>query len=223
MLPVMNQSRKLTNRAFTLIELLVVIGIIAILVGVAAPGLTGSMLTGRIAQATAHARQVALALRMYAQDNDGNFPENTSFQSSNDAFRELFPGYMDTEAIFAVASSPVGKKADNAIEPRERILARGENHWAYVQGLSTTSNSNWPLVVDHSDGSGHFGNDPSQPGGSWRGTKAILVRCDTSAAALKLHGTGKKRYLPRYNDDQKNALSVRDYMGEGAKLLEPAR
>lgn len=219
----MNKSRKLTYPAFTLIELLVVIGIIAILVGVAAPGLTSSMLSGRIAQATAHARQVALALRMYAQDNEGAFPENANFQSSNEAFRELFPEYLETEAIFAVASSPVGKKADNAIEPRERILAHGENHWAYVQGLSTTSNSSWPLVVDHSDGSGYYRSDPSQPGGTWRGTKSILVRCDTSAAALKLHGTASKRYLPRHNDDRKNALSVRDYMGDGAKLLEPLK
>ena len=181
------------------------------------------MINGRIAQATAHARQVALALRMYAQDNDGVFPDDTNFQSSNEAFRELFPEYLETEAIFPVASSAVGKKADNAIEPRARILARGENHWAYVQGLGTTSNSSWPFVVDHSDGTGHFGSEPSQPGGTWRGTKAILVRCDTSAAALKLHGTGKKRYLPRYNDDRKNALSVRDYMGDNAKLLEPAK
>ena len=219
----MNQLRKSGYRAFTLIELLVVIGIIAILAGIAGPGLTTAMLNGRITQATAHARQVALALRMYAQDNDGVFPDKDTYQSSNDAFRELFPEYLETEAIFPVASSPIGKKADNAIEPPARILARGENHWAFVQGLSTTSNASWPLVVDHSDGSGHYHSDPSQPGGTWRGTKAIVVRCDTSAAALKLQGTGQKRYLPRYNDDGKNALNVRDYMGESPKLLEPAK
>jgi len=220
----MNQLRTRRNLpAFTLIELLVVIGIISILIGVAAPGLNNAMLSGKITQATAHARQVALALRMFAQDNEGNFPNDPKFATSNDAFRELFPGYMQTEAIFPVGSSPIGKKADNATEPETRVLERGENHWAYVQGLNTSSHPSWPLVVDHTDGSGHYGDAETQPGGTWRGTKAIVVRTDTSAATPKLQGTGKKRFLPRHNDDRKNALNVRDYMGEEAKLLEPAR
>jgi len=214
--------------AFTLIELLVVISIIAILAGIAAPALTSAALTGRIAQAVNSARQVGLGLRMYAQDNDGAFPydrddEGNAIVSSNDAFRQLIPAYMDSEAVFAVGSSPVAKRADNNISSREKILARGENHWAYIAGLSTSSNSLWPLIVDHTDGSGRYTDKETDPGGTWKGTKAVVVRTDNSAASVKLLGTGRHRYLPRHDNKQMNALDVRDYMGSGAKLLEPVR
>ena len=219
----MKTPRRLFHPAFTLIELLVVIGIIALLVGLAAPGLNTAILSGKITQATSNARQIAIALRGYAQENDGAFPDNKTYATSNDVYRELIPTYIDAETVFAVGNSPVGKKADNVVEPRGRILERGENHWAYVQGLNTSSHSMWPLIADHTDGSGHYTDTETEPGGTWRGTKAIIVRTDTSAAAVKLLGTGKQRYLPRYNDPQKNALEVRDYMGENAKLLEPEK
>src|SRR5207247_917338 len=124
---------------FTLIELLVVIGIIALLVSLAGPGLNTAMLNGKITQATAHARQIAIALRTYAQDNEGAFPDDKSYASANDAYRQLIPTYIDAEVVFAVSSSPVGKKVDNVVEPKSRALERGENHWAYVSGLTTSS------------------------------------------------------------------------------------
>src|SRR5262249_46047023 len=116
---------------------------------------------------------------------------------------------------------PVGKKADNKIEPESRALERGENHWAYVSGLGETSNPSWPLVVDHTDGSGYYTNVEGEKGGTWRGLKAIVIRCDSSAQAIRLSGKGSKRFLPRHDDDQRNALSVGDYMGRDARLLEP--
>ena len=53
--------------------------------------------------------------------------------------------------------------------------------------------------------------------------RRIVIRTDTSANAVKLLGTGVKRYIPRFDDKAKNALELKDYMGDGAKLLEPAR
>jgi prepilin-type N-terminal cleavage/methylation domain-containing protein len=219
----MKTPRRHIRPAFTLIELLVVIGIIAILVGLAGPGLTSAMLSGKITQATAHARQIALGLRTFAQDNEGAFPDGKDFATSNDAYRDLIPNYIDSEVVFTVGNSPVGKKADNVVEPKSRALERGENHWAYVSGLTTSSHSMWPLVVDHTDGSGHYTDLEASPGGTWRGTKGIIVRTDTSAAAIRLLGSGSKRYIPRFNDTQKNALEVRDYMGENVRLLEPEK
>jgi prepilin-type N-terminal cleavage/methylation domain-containing protein len=214
--------------AFTLIELLVVISIIAILAGIAAPALTGAIFTGKITQAVNSVRQVGLGLRLYAQDNDGAYPadrddEGKAITASNDAFRQLIPAYMDSEAVFAVASSPVGKRADNNTSSPEKILARGENHWAYIAGLTTSSNSAWPLVVDHTDGSGRYTDKETDPGGTWKGTKAVVLRADNSAASFRLLGTGRQRYLPRHDNKQKNALDIRDYMGNGARLLEPLR
>ncbi len=223
----MNIPRKIST-AFTLIELLVVISIIAILASIAAPTYGIAVLNGKIAQATQSARQIGLALRLFAQDNDGAFPadrddQGQSIMTSNDAFRQLIPAYVDSELIFAIGSSPVGKHADNNMAAPAKILERGENHWACIAGLNTSSNSAWPLVVDHTDGTGHYTDKETEPGGTWKGTKAVVVRTDNSAASIKLLGTGKSRYLPRHDDRQKNALDVRDYMATGAQLLEPAR
>ena len=104
----MKTPRRHIRPAFTLIELLVVIGIIAILVGLAGPGLGIAILNGKITQATAHARQIAIGLRAYSQDNEGAFPDNKAYASSNDAYRDLIPNYIDSEAVFPVGNSPVG-------------------------------------------------------------------------------------------------------------------
>jgi hypothetical protein len=63
----------------------------------------------------------------------------------------------------------------------------------------------------------------SKPGGTWRGGKAVVIRCDGGAVAAKLGGSGSKRFIPRYDDSKKNALQVREYMGDAARLLEPMR
>ena len=214
--------------AFTLIELLVVISIIAILAGIAVPAFTGAMINTRLTKSMSDARQIGLALRIYSGDNDGAFPEgkndyNQEISNSNDAFRNLIPTYLQTESIFTVATSKAGAKADNKVATASEILQRGENHWAYISGLNSTSNSMWPLIVDHTDGSGFYTDKETELGGTWKGTKAIVIHADISAGTVKLMGAGSKRYLPRFDDRSKNALDLKDYMGDGAKLLEPAR
>lgn len=211
------------HTAFTLIELLVVIAIVAMLADMASGGFLQAMMTAKITKATGDAKQIGLALRSYAGDHDGAMPSGPELNSSNDAFRELFPVYMQVESNFAEASSPVGKRVDNKIEPSERALERGENHWAFITGTTDTSLPLWPLIVDHTDGSGRYTTDEHSPGGTWRGTKAVMIRVDGGAEAKPLKGTGKQRFLPRYDDDGKNALQVSEYMGDAARLLEPER
>lgn len=221
-----NLSRQ--TAGFSLIELLVVIAIIAILAGTAMPALQQALLTGKQTQALGHARQIGMALRLYANDCDGQFPSQQSnpeesITTANDAFRLLVTnGYVETESIFAVPGSKAGGKADNKIDTPAQILARGENHWAYVAGLNSSSNSNWPLIVDHTDGSGFYSDQENDLGGTWKGRKGLVIRADSSAQMIQLKGVGRKRFLPRHNDVRLNALQVRDYMGDDAKLLEPA-
>src|SRR4030095_10234612 len=219
----MNKHRYYVKTAFTLIELLVVIAIIALLVGIAGPGLNSAMINAKVTRATGDVRQIGLVLRGYAQDNSGAYPDSANFTNSNEAFRELFPAYMMVESNFAVPSSPVGKKADNKIEPENRVLERGENHWAYIAGLTDSSHPLWPLIVDHTDGSGYYGTNENKPGGTWRGGKAVVLRCDGGAVAIKLEGSGAKRFIPRHDDSRKNALQVKEYMGDAIRLLEPMR
>jgi hypothetical protein len=130
---------------------------------------------------------------------------------------------VDNERIFAVAGSKAGATADNQMTGAAEILKTGENHWAYISGLNSSSNSNWPLIVDHTDGSGTYSTRENTFGGTWLAAKTVVVFTDGSAQIKPLQGAGEKRYLPRYDDRTKNALLVDEYMGDGVKLLEPAR
>jgi hypothetical protein len=175
-----------------------------------------------------NSRQIGLGLRMYANDNDGAMPgealeEGGMASTSNAAFRVLVPTYIDNEQVFTVPSSKVGGKADNDISSKAKILERNENHWAYVAGLSTSSKSTWPLIVDHTTGSGYYSDREGDVGGTWKGTKAVVVHADNSAKLIKLLGKGTRMYVPRADDNDKNALTVQDYMGDTVRLLEPAK
>lgn len=58
-------------RAFTLIELLVVVAIVALLIGLLAPGLAGARRAGQAARCMSNQRQLITAWTMYAGDADG--------------------------------------------------------------------------------------------------------------------------------------------------------
>lgn len=225
-IPIMNK-RNLRN-AFTLIELLTVISIIAILAGIAVPAIQHAVKIGKMSSAMSGARQIGMALKMYAGDNDGNYPAKQNsygedIVTSNDAFRSLIPTYLDVEKIFTVAGSKTGATADENIQDAAHILQPGENNWAFVSGLNSTSKSNWPLIVDATDGNGTYSTQEGALGGTWGGTNAVVVYADSSARVAPLLGTGNTRYLPRPDDKTKNALMLSEYMGDTPKLLEPAQ
>jgi prepilin-type N-terminal cleavage/methylation domain-containing protein len=214
--------------AFTLIELLVVISIIALLAGIALPVYRTAMMTGQQAAALQNARQIAIALRSCATDQGGVFISGTAnaygqqIQNSNDAFRSLIPAYLDNEQVFIVPGSVDGPKTDNKMDTYTQMLTPGENHWAYIEGLTETSSSLWPLVVDGANANGNYTTDQTALGGVWKGTKAIVVNTDTSAHLVPLLGPNTARYIPRFDDSTKDELQITEYMGSGVQLLEPA-
>ena len=102
--------------AFTLIELLIVITIIAVLASIALPAFTGVKERADQTKDLSNAKQIALALRQFAIDNNGSYPAKapaadysdapaTPPNTSNDAFWWLIPTYLQSEGIFAISGS----------------------------------------------------------------------------------------------------------------------
>jgi prepilin-type N-terminal cleavage/methylation domain-containing protein len=225
--PIVSAPKDLT-RAFTLIELLTVTAIIAVLSAAIFPGVKASMRNAQMNAAMQNARQISIALINYAADFEGTFPgvadpdSGDEASNSNDVFRRLFPGYIDAERVFAVAGSAWGPLADGRIDEQSEVLEPGENHWAYIAGLTNTSRSDWPLLVDGTNGEGGYGSLKTEKGGLWEGSKAIVVRVGGSAELVRLKGDPDDRYLPRYGYPEENALAIEAYMGDGPTFLDPA-
>ncbi|MBS0658036.1 MAG: type II secretion system protein [Verrucomicrobia bacterium] len=238
-----------SESAFTLIELLVVITIIGILAGIALPAYTSVQEKAAQTKTLAQAKQIGLTLKLYAGDNDGVFPSkqldpNTGqpgtadVTNSNEAFRQVFPQYLTQEKIFWVGKSKWCKPTapDENISSTTQILAAGENHFAYVAGLTDTSPASWPLVADgFAGGTGSqadatYSKDPSATGGVWKGLKAIIVRVDQSGEIVNLgkEGTNLAFKATRPNPTGSGTLNLfakgtssNDTWLSGATVLNP--
>jgi prepilin-type processing-associated H-X9-DG protein len=98
-----------------LIELLVVIAVIALLLGLLLPALTRSKAEARKAQCLSQLRQVALAIELYASDNEQRFPLNYDGLAG----RELVPNW----AYGNMADPADRRDADSLADPARTLLA----------------------------------------------------------------------------------------------------
>jgi len=103
---------------FTLIELLVVIGIIGLLLGILLPAMEHVRHQGYIDKCASNLRQIGLAISMYSNENQGNFP------------RTLYvPGATLTEGTGAAAIDPFqpGGVSANDLTAAPFLLLRAEH------------------------------------------------------------------------------------------------
>ncbi len=178
-----------TNRGFTLIELLVVITIIAILATIATPMIGKAQASARMIPPTKNVQSILVAMTHYSMDYAGLFPEAQEGEdNSNAALRQLFPYSCDSEKIFYVKSDrffcdPVNPP-DEKYLPNDLALEAGENHWAYVSGLTDSSKGSTPVLADgFTDGIGRYNEHHV-----WiKSNKAIIGFRDGSASKLQLH------------------------------------
>ena len=181
---------KKCGRGFTLIELLVVIAIIATLASISVPAIQSAQMRARMVRSSADARNVLLALTSYATENGGLYPESSD--SANAAFRKLFPQHCDQEAMFYLRSDRLHCNTEAPDEGGD-ILAPGENHWAYVSGLTDSKKSNTPIIMDaFTDGIGSYDGDHA-----WNRLGQVLVgTLDGSMQTRNLNADG---IIPDYS------------------------
>ena len=164
---------------------------------------------GNQAKLVFQAKQIGLALKLFAGDNDGIYPADGTPENlkapttSNAAFAPLFPAYLASESIFGDPSSAYQtRKPDDVVDNPYtghpvNTLASGENVYSYLMGLTDAGNLRAPLVMEGTDGTGHYVSDPAKLGGAGGGVDAVVIRLDNSAPVELLAGPAAARFAVR--------------------------
>lgn len=180
------KHKKHLRKGFSLVELLVVIAIIAGLAAMSYGPIMKQVKAAAKTNAINNSKQIFVALTSFASDNDGLFPSAGTAKtgetggSAEACFTQLLnAGKIDEEATFWNAENTI-LAVVAAVKPNEDgTLTSGENAFGYVEGLSSSSRTNLPIIFDSSTTGTTF--DTSV----WDGS-AIITKLNGSVKALPI-------------------------------------
>ncbi len=175
------------------------LGVVALIALIAYVFLPLRWLIGKETELTKGLRQarfIYMTLNIYASDNVGEYPQlpaGAGEGNANLVYQQLVPhyltGYKETfhREGSAWTPQPVG-----ALQSAPGELAAGENHYAYVTGLSRKSDRRLPLVADgfREDQPGVYSATPGERGYLPEG-KAVFVRVDGSGSIQPVNEEGR--------------------------------
>lgn len=175
--------RKKFSHGFTLIEILVVIAIIAVLIALIFPTISGMQDRGKVTQDLNNLRQLGLAAQIYLNDNDGAF-----FSPSSNWMQSLHPKYLSSWKIFL---SPFDKGRSATEVDANATISYGFNTNAHGAGATDS------LLADKiKNPSAFILFAPTQPFTKKGGDAAVTVTKDSAgpggAAKGSTHNKGQR-------------------------------
>ena len=147
-------------------------------------------------RATSNCRQIISALKLYAGDHGGAYPDSDPSQpeTANDAFRLLVQqDLIQDERIFGCPISPFNGDNNIGTAPDyTEAVAPNENHWMLVAGLNEKSDPGAPIVFENALSTtlpltwdtANAGKPVR--GRTWRGGKIVVGLNDNSVSVIKL-------------------------------------
>lgn len=163
-------------------------------------------------KAGSNARQIIGLLLTYAADNNGQYPNAIKNpithklpQTANEAFRALVQeGLVQDETIFGCPVSRFMPDKNIGEAPAyDQALIAGENHWMMVVGMTNTSPSHYPLVMENTADATWpprwFAGKSMKPvrGRTWENDDIIVGFNDASVQTVRLEKKGDYLCLPK--------------------------
>jgi len=175
------------RRAFTLIELLVVIAIISILASILFPTFAQAREAARRTSCASNLRQLGIALGMYAQDNDGLFPDHDRSTQDDTYYRGglIVPNWSTTpvqnwaQALYPyvrnlkVYTCMSNKGQAPGSDPKEPPISYVMNGFAAGRSQDASPDSSsycllWDFRFLNTEARIDPAPDPANPGQAWR-------------------------------------------------------